>query len=260
LKRYISALVWAPLLLGLSYLGGIYTAVLVSILTVLALLEFLNIVKRLGITVWYKLTIAFTCIWLLNMFFGNKEWMMPILICWLIMTFGRLALQYPKVNLEEASYNLLGLIYPVAFYSYLYLLRQLPQGAIWTFFTLFLVWSTDTLAYLIGRGFGHFPLAPKVSPNKTVEGSIGGLLGCFIVGLIFKFVWMGEVPFLHTIILSLIVGVVGQIGDLFESSLKRSAGIKDSGSLIPGHGGILDRSDSLIFVLPLIYHYIVNFV
>ncbi len=70
----------------------------------------------------------------------------------------------------------------------------------------------------------------------------------------------GEVPFLHTIILSLIVGVVGQIGDLFESSLKRSAGIKDSGSLIPGHGGILDRSDSLIFVLPLIYHYIVNFV
>ncbi len=169
MKRYISALVWAPLLLGLSYLGGIYTAVLVSILTVLALLEFLNIVKRLGITVWYKLTIAFACIWLLNMFFGNKEWMMPILICWLIMTFGRLALQYPKVNLEEASYNLLGLIYPVAFYSYLYLLRQLPQGAIWTFFTLFLVWSTDTLAYLIGRGFGHFPLRRKLVQIKLLK-------------------------------------------------------------------------------------------
>jgi phosphatidate cytidylyltransferase len=259
LKRFISALVWAPLLLGLSYLGGAYTAVLVSILTILALLEFLNIIKHLGIKVWYILTIAFTFIWLLNMFIGNKEWMMPILICWIIITFGRLAMQYPEVNLEEACYNLLGMIYPVAFYSYLYLLRQLPQGVIWTFFTFFLVWSTDTFAYLIGRGFGHYPLAPKVSPNKTIEGSIGGLLGCFFVGLIFMF-WMGEVPFLHIIILSLIVGIVGQIGDLFESSLKRSAGIKDSGSLIPGHGGILDRSDSLIFVLPLIYYYIVNFV
>lgn len=259
MKRFISALVWAPLLLGLSYLGGVYTAVLVSILTIMALLEFLNIVKHLGIKVWYILTIGFTFLWLLNMFIGNKEWMMPILICWLIITFSRLAMQYPEVNLEEASYNLLGIIYPVVFYSYLYLLRQLPQGVVWTFFTFFLVWSTDTFAYLIGKGFGHYPLAPKVSPNKTIEGSIGGLLGCFIVGLIFWF-WMGEFSFLHTIIISLIVGVVGQIGDLFESSLKRSAGIKDSGSLIPGHGGILDRSDSLIFVLPLIYYYIVNFV
>jgi CDP-diglyceride synthetase len=225
----------------------------------MALLEFLNIVKHLGIKVWYILTIGFTFLWLLNMFIGNKEWMMPILICWLIITFSRLAMQYPEVNLEEAGYNLLGIIYPVVFYSYLYLLRQLPQGVVWTFFTFFLVWSTDTFAYLIGKGFGHYPLAPKVSPNKTIEGSIGGLLGCFIVGLVFRF-WMGEFSFLHTIIISLIVGIVGQIGDLFESSLKRSAGIKDSGSLIPGHGGILDRSDSLIFVLPLIYYYIVNFV
>jgi phosphatidate cytidylyltransferase len=259
LKRFISALVWAPLLLGLSYLGGVYIAVLVSILTILALLEFLNIVKHLRIKVWYTLVIIFTVIWLLNMFIGYKEWMMPILICWLIIIFGRLAMQYPEVNLEEASYNLLGMIYPVAFFSYLYLLRQLPQGIIWTFFVFFLVWSTDTFAYLIGKGFGRNPLAPKVSPNKTVEGSVGGLLGCLIVGLIFRF-WMSEVSFLHTIILSLIVGIVGQIGDLFESSLKRSAGIKDSGTLIPGHGGILDRSDSLIFVLPIIYYYIVIFV
>lgn len=259
MKRFISALVWAPLLLGLSYLGGVYIAVLVSILIILALFEFFNIVKHLGIKVWHTLIITFTFIWLLNMFIGHKEWMMPILICWLIIIFGRLAMQYPEVNFEEASYNLLAMIYPVAFFSYLYLLRQLPLGVVWTFFTFFLVWSTDTFAYLIGKGFGHNPLAPKVSPNKTVEGSVGGLLGCLIVGLIFRF-WMAEVSFLHTIILSLIVGIVGQIGDLFESSLKRNAGIKDSGSLIPGHGGILDRSDSLIFVLPIIYYYIVNFV
>lgn len=259
MKRFISALVWAFLLLGLSYLGGGYIAVLVSILIILALWEFLNIIKHLGIKVWYPLIITFTFIWLLNLFVGQKEWMMPILICWIIIIFGYLVMQYPKVNLEEASYNLLGMIYPVVFFSYLFLLRQLPQGVIWTFFTFFLVWSTDTFAYLIGKGFGSNPLAPKVSPNKTVEGSVGGLLGCLIVGLIFRF-WMSEVSLLHTIILSLIAGIVGQIGDLFESSLKRSAGIKDSGTLIPGHGGILDRSDSLIFVLPIIYYYIVIFV
>jgi phosphatidate cytidylyltransferase len=231
--------------------------ILVSVLTVLALLEYLKIIEHLGIKAWNITIISFTVFWLLNIFYGSKEWMLPILIFWLIIAFSRLALEYPRISLEEASYNLLAIIYPVGFFSYLYLLRQLPQGLTWTFLTFFLVWATDTFAYLIGKGIGKHPLAPNVSPHKTIEGSLGGLLGSIAVGLVFWF-WIREVSLLHTLVLSLIAGLVGQVGDLFESSLKRSAGLKDSGTLIPGHGGILDRSDSLIFVLPLIYYYIVN--
>jgi len=259
LKRLISALIWAPLLLGLSYFGGVYTAFLVSILIILALREFLLMGEHLGIIAWYSLTTVFTLIWLVNIFIGHKEWMLPILVFWVVITFSRLALQYPQVKLEEVGFNFLAVIYSVVLFSYLYLLRQIDHGISWSFLIFFLVWSTDTCAYLIGRRFGQHLLAPKVSPKKTLEGSLGGLLGSVIVGLI-SWYWMGGVALWHIIVLSLIVGVGGQIGDLFESALKRSAGIKDSGNLIPGHGGILDRSDSLIFVLPLVYYYIVNFV
>ncbi|HWQ89387.1 MAG TPA: phosphatidate cytidylyltransferase [Desulfitobacteriaceae bacterium] len=258
LKRIISALIWASLLLGLSYFGGIYTVLLVSILTILALLEYLKIIEHLGIKVWHVTVITFALFWLFNIFYGSKEWIMPILILWLIIVFGRLALRYPQVSLEEASYNLLAIIYPVGFFSYLFLLRQLPQGLTWTFLTFFLIWATDVFAYLIGKGIGKHPLAPKISPHKTIEGAIGGLCGSIVVGLVFWY-WIGGVSLAHVFVLSLITGCIGQIGDLFESSLKRSAGIKDSGSLIPGHGGILDRCDSLIFILPLIYYYIVIF-
>ena len=259
LKRLIGALIWAPLLLGLSYLGGVYTAFLVSILAILALREFLHIGEHMKIKAWYTLTIAFSLVWLVNIFIGNKEWMLPLLVFWVIIAMSRLALQYPQIKLEEVGYNLLAVIYPVVLYSYLYLLRQNSQGINWTFLTFLLVWSTDTFAYLIGRRFGRHLLAPKVSPKKTLEGALGGLLGSVLVGLIFWH-WMGGISLRQVIFLSLLVGFVGQIGDLFESAIKRSAGVKDSGSLIPGHGGILDRSDSLIFVLPLVYYYVMNFV
>ncbi len=259
MKRLIGALIWAPLLLGLSYFGGVYAAFLVSILIILALREFLIIGEHIGIIAWHTLNTVFTFIWLANIFIGNKEWMLPILVFWVVVTFSRLALQYPKVKLEEVSFNFLAVIYSVVLFSYLYLLRQIDQGITWTFLIFLLVWATDIFAYLIGRRFGQHLLAPKVSPKKTLEGALGGLIGCILVGLIFWY-WRGGVALWHIIVLSLIVGLGGQVGDLFESALKRSAGIKDSGSLIPGHGGILDRSDSLIFVLPLVYYYIVNVV
>ncbi|MHB8126482.1 MAG: phosphatidate cytidylyltransferase [Desulfitobacteriaceae bacterium] len=259
LKRVISALIWAPLLLGLNYFGGVYSVFLVSILIILALREFLLIGKHMGITVWYHLTTVFTLFWLVNIFLGNKEWMFSILVFWVVLSISRMALQYPHVKLEAVGFNFLAVFYSVVLFSYLYLLRQINQGITWTFLIFILVWATDIFAYLIGRRFGQHLLAPKVSPKKTLEGSLGGLLGSILVGLIFWYC-MGGVSLGHIIVLSLIVGLGGQIGDLFESALKRSAGIKDSGSLIPGHGGILDRCDSLIFVLPLVYYYIVIFV
>ena len=252
LKRTISSLIGAPFILGLTYLGGSYTAFLVAMLSLLTLREFLQIGEHMGIRAWYKLTTLVSVAWLISLFIGGQEWTLPLIIFWLLIVLGRLALTYPKTQLLEASFNFLAILYSVVLLSHLYLLRQF-RGIEWTFLTFFLVWATDIGAYLIGRQFGRHLLAPQVSPKKTVEGSFGGLVFCIAVALGFWHL-VGGASWITYIVIGLIVGTSGQIGDLFESALKRSAGVKDSGKLIPGHGGVLDRFDSLIFVLPLVYY------
>ena len=124
------------------------------------------------------------------------------------------------------------------------------------FLALFIVWATDSGAYFVGRKFGKTKLIPSVSPNKTVEGSLGGIVSAVVVALIMVFLYPKQAPsisLLHLVILAAIFSVVGQIGDLVESSLKRHFGVKDSGKILPGHGGILDRFDSLIFVFPMMH-------
>jgi len=252
-KRTISALIGAPIFLELTYLGGPYTAFLVVLLTLLSLWEFLQLGEHLGLHPWYKLTTVVAVVWLIGLFIGGKEWMMPALVFWLLIGLGRLALTYPKTLFLEASFNLLSILYTVVLLSHFYLLRQLPRGLEWTFLTILLVWATDIGAYLIGKRFGRHLLAPQVSPKKTIEGSLGGLVFCIVVAFAF---WrlVGGTSWVTYMIVAVIVGISAQIGDLFESALKRSAGVKDSGKLIPGHGGVLDRFDSLIFALPLVYY------
>ncbi len=252
-KRTMSALIGAPILLGLIYLGGPYTAFLVAVLTLLALREFLQIGVQMGVNAWYIQTTAAAAVWLTSLYLGREEWIMPALFVWLLICLGRLALTYPKSPLAEANFNLLAVLYAVILLSHLYLLRQLPRGLEWTFLTIFLVWATDIGAYLIGRQFGRHLLAPKVSPKKTLEGSAGGLMFCMAMAITFWYL-VGEDSWITYVVLGLVIGISAQVGDLFESALKRSAGVKDSGKLIPGHGGILDRFDSLIFALPLVYY------
>lgn len=253
LKRIISALIGAPLFLGLIYLGGPYTAFLVVVLTLLALQEFMQIGEQMGMRPWSKLTTLVSVVWLISLSIGGAEWMLQMFVFWLLIGLGRLALTYPRTSLSETSFNLLSVLYSVVLLSHLYLLRQLPNGLEWTFLTVFLVWATDIGAYLIGRQFGSHLLAPQVSPKKTVEGSLGGLLFSLAVALVFWRI-VGGATWIMYIFMGVIIGISAQIGDLCESALKRSAGVKDSGTLIPGHGGILDRFDSLIFALPLMYY------
>ena len=116
------------------------------------------------------------------------------------------------------------------------------------------VWMTDTGAYLVGRKWGKHKLAPALSPNKTVEGSLGGLALALLTGALFG-LWI-HLPLRDGLAVGLIAGVMGQVGDLFESALKREIGIKDFGGIMPGHGGALDRFDSLLFVTPLAFCYL----
>lgn len=253
LKRTISALIGAPLLLGFAYLGGPYTAFLVAGLCLLALREFLGLEKLAGVPVWYGLGLTGALIWLVNLFWGHTEWLPAIVVLWLLVYLGRAGLGYPAVTAGQAGVNFLAWVYAIVLLSHLYLLRLLDGGEKWLFFTFFVVWANDTGAYLVGRAWGRHPLAPKVSPHKTVEGAIGGLVFSMLTGLA-SWRWIGHFDWFFFLALSLLAAVAGQVGDLFESALKREAGIKDSGKLIPGHGGILDRFDSLIFALPIVYY------
>lgn len=252
IKRILSALIGAPVLLLLTWLGGLYLAVLVVGLALLGLREFLIIGEKAGFATPSKLIGFFCCIWLGVFLTGHTDWLLPLAMIWFILIFGSYALNYPNLSFSQASYGFLAFVYPVALFTFLYYLRELPQGVYWCFFVFLIVWITDTGAYFTGSALGKRKLAPRVSPNKSVEGAIGGLLSAVVLGFVFWF-FLKEGTLSAILLLSFVTSVVSQIGDLFESALKRSAGVKDSGSLIPGHGGILDRFDSFLFALPVVY-------
>jgi phosphatidate cytidylyltransferase len=122
-------------------------------------------------------------------------------------------------------------------------------------FALAIIWASDTVAYFTGRAIGKHPLAPKISPKKTWEGSVAGMIGSLIAAYAFHF-WL-PIPLSHLLAMAALGNIAGQMGDLLESACKRSAGVKDSGGLLPGHGGILDRIDALILCIPVIWYYLV---
>lgn len=122
-------------------------------------------------------------------------------------------------------------------------------------FMLVIIWVNDSAAYFVGRAIGKRKLCPSISPGKTIEGAIGGIVGGVIAGFIYVHFSSIQLGFGQLLLLCLLIGVAGIIGDLAESAIKRSAGAKDSGSIIPGHGGLLDRIDSMLFVLPVLYFF-----
>lgn len=151
-----------------------------------------------------------------------------------------------------------GVLYVALLFSHFITLRLVPDGNRWLLFALAIVWSGDTGAYYGGRAWGKKKLSPVISPNKTVEGALAGLVASMCVGLILVRVFGldNDISVILTLFLALIAGVAGIFGDLTESYIKRWAGVKDSGKLIPGHGGLLDRVDSVLFSVPVVYYFI----
>ncbi len=159
------------------------------------------------------------------------------------------------MDMTPVSGVILGILYIPLLMSHFMMVRQTPAGAIWIFFILILAFSGDIAAYYVGRALGTKKLLPQVSPGKTVEGTIGLIAGSIAGCLVFRQLFLPSLPVIHAVLLGLMGSIVGQLGDLCESALKRSAGVKDSGTLLPGHGGILDRLDCLMFIAPFVYYY-----
>ena len=158
---------------------------------------------------------------------------------------------------KELSVAILGLAYVPLLLSYAGLLRDIPFGREWIFLVLVIVMSCDTLAYFVGLNWGRHRLYYVVSPNKSVEGALGGLIGACLGALIASLTFFPHLDGYDVLFLGLGMGGISQLGDLVESLLKRSFGVKDSGSIIPGHGGLLDRLDSLLLTFPVAFYYAV---
>ncbi len=242
------------------YTSAFWLSAAVSVVTLLALLEYTN----LSVTGDRdRLTDLFGVLSGVLMpplcYLYGKEVFLPLIIGSLFVFFlaGILRNGDFKASALDTALKTLGIVYIALPLSHVILLGNIGSGRLWMIFMLFIIWANDTFAYFTGKTIGRHKLSPFISPNKTVEGAVGGLAGGILAGYIlgrYLAIGMGT---LEILLFSLLLGLIGIIGDLSESLLKRSAGVKDSGHIIPGHGGVLDRIDSLLFPIPFIYYFLI---
>lgn len=260
LTRIISALCLIPLVIATIFLAPRpLFALIVNGICTFALWEFL----RLGDTIfsrippWFTLVFAFACGGLVvHPWFEGHAVLGLVLFVLTVSTLAVARSRAPGEVLVRAVWPAMGFFYLFLFFSYVidirFGLRPEIGAALLVFFLCF-QWVGDTLAYFVGRTLGRHPLAPAISPKKTIEGTFGGLLGSALVGVALSFtLFDGRAP-LAFAGFGIAMGGLGQLGDLLESQFKRTAGVKDSSNLIPGHGGVLDRIDSLILTAPVFY-------
>jgi phosphatidate cytidylyltransferase len=265
LVRVLAGLVLIPLVLVVNHVGGVVFAVFVALLAALACREFNAMFADLipaGIRLVGILGSALIC---LAFHFGSIEsgTVLATLLLAAVLV-GSLWRQDRASFASTASMSFMGLIYTGWLLGFFVLLRDMDHGPAgpghagrdYVLIVLILTWSYDALAYLGGSFLGRRRLFTRISPSKTVEGTLIGIAGSIAAALISKMTFAGYFGWAEAVVLGLLMGVAAQTGDLVESMFKRSARAKDSSHLIPGHGGMLDRSDSLLLTGPMFYLYI----
>ncbi len=263
LPRVAVILVGIPCLYFITLRGGVFFLVLADLIILLGLREFYVLMRAKGYEPFELL--GYFCALAISWYAWGQGIGVP-----LILTGSLLAIMVRELFRKDMSQSLahiavtiFGIMYIGWMGSHLVMMRQLPAalglddyiGARLVFFAALVTWATDTGAYLFGVALGRHKLIPRISPNKTVEGAIGGLLAASFCGWLCAKTMMPFLTPLAGAVVGLVTGVMAQLGDLTESMIKRDVGIKDSAELIPGHGGVLDRFDSLLFTVPVLYYY-----
>jgi phosphatidate cytidylyltransferase len=225
----------------------------VEIFIIWGLYEFYLMAERKGVYINKTIGMCFAAMMPLSSYFPAESLIVEMaLLCLFLVQFDSSA---PRSSIVGVAVTLLGVLYVGWLFSFFVKIKLLEDGAKWVFYTAFVTKMCDTGAFFIGRKWGHKKLIPHISPNKTVEGAIGGLT-CAVLASLFSKTYLGDiVPTGHLLLLGFFVGIMSEFGDLAESLIKRDAGMKDSGAL-PGLGGILDVIDSLLFTAPLVHFYL----
>ncbi|MBU0687038.1 MAG: phosphatidate cytidylyltransferase [Candidatus Margulisbacteria bacterium] len=263
LIRSISVFIAAPIVIACVWYGSVPFLILISAFAIVSINEFYWMMQKRGFKPAYFIGNFFTLFFIVFAFFALKKNWEPAHSAILTMAasvtlISGLFLRRPKHVIVDVAATLFGMIYIGWFLSYLLFIRSLTEHGAFLFFLMITIWANDSTAYLVGTLFGRHKLSPDISPKKSIEGSIAGLLVCIIAGIIFsQYIGM---DILHAIMLGALVSIMAQVSDLVESLIKRDVGVKDSGHVIPGHGGLLDRIDSFILTAPLMYYYVVWFV
>ncbi len=259
--RVLGAAFIVPLLMLTSWLGSIYWSFLVGIIIALGIWEYGQLVEKKG----YEIPVASLAV--LGFFLAQCAFIDSRMGMWQeingrMIGFAVLCAMlwilvwglWKKKDVSLWAVSLFGFLWVGGGLCHLIFLQGLNWGDVYfAWLAIFITWATDTGAFVVGSWIGKNKMAPNISPNKTWEGCIGGVLFCLFI-IFFYNLWFLHLPTFAMLAIGCIGSILDQVGDLVESYLKRWAGVKDSGKLIPGHGGILDRFDSLILVAPVVYY------
>lgn len=256
--RELTAAVLVPFAVWVTGWGHPYIFdVTVALVAVLALYEFLILGRKKGYDIPVVLCLLI-CLFIIAAFvLEHISVEMGMFVTLLVIPASYV---FRNVSIDEAlpssAVAVLGTMYVGMLAGSLVRLRNdFPEGPKLVYFLLLVVWLGDAGAYYVGKKFGKRKLSPRISPKKTIEGAIGGIAASVITAVIIQQTFFSEFPLLHAVIVGIVLSIAGVIGDLAESMWKRSAAVKDSGTLIPGHGGFLDRFDSILFTAPILYVY-----
>lgn len=279
-KRIISAVIAVIALIFIMMQPPFVMGIAVFAVSIIALYEFYQSVRKVNfnpVRVVGFLSCILFLLYIISYSFAPELFETPLgtlsrtlfqrnivfLIIYVVVFYLMMQLIFNKerFTLDDIAVTLLGIVYVPFLLSFIFLVRCMDNGfeMVWIIFAG--TFSTDTFAYFTGKLFGRKKLLPKISPNKTVAGAIGGIIGSVVCTFAFGYFYINlyagiNLPNYHYIFIGILCGVIAQLGDWAASAIKRSVGIKDFGHIMPGHGGLLDRIDSLLFVAPAIYFYL----
>lgn len=256
-QRIITGVAAAALFLGMLWLGGYAYGLFIVLLAAVGFHEFARLnhisgpgsgrfvgyLAVLGIVIPFELIFPTFPV-------THEQFLWFVMLILLTLT----VFVHNKTNLRQAAIVLIGVIYIGYGFHYMIVTRLMPEdGLLWSLFIFGCIWLTDTGAYFTGMLLGRHHLAPQISPKKTVEGAIGGVLFAVVFAAIFALLSPDFIQLGYALAQAAVIAVIGQIGDLIQSAYKRMQGVKDSGTILPGHGGILDRTDSWLVVFPALH-------
>lgn len=261
--RLVSGIILLAITITIVFFGGnilFATLFAISLIGSMELYRIIKIHKSFPGILGYGAGIIFYGI----LYFNLEQYQMFFFIIYLMLLMFAYVFSFPTYTTEQIAITFLGLFYVNIMLSYIYQVRMLEDGALIVWLIFIGAWGSDTCAYCVGMLFGKHKIAPKLSPKKSLEGCIGGVVGAALLGMGYAAIIQNrlvgiENPLFVFAVIGAASSVIAQIGDLAASAIKRNHDIKDYGTLIPGHGGILDRFDSIIFTAPIVYYLAVLF-
>ncbi|MGM9924101.1 MAG: phosphatidate cytidylyltransferase [Bacillus sp. (in: firmicutes)] len=255
-QRIVTAVIAAAVFLPIVMYGGTPFTILLYLMATIGLHELLKMHKlpALSASGLIGFVMLWVVLWPVADVFTLGDWSISkthVVLIGAIFLLICTVISKNRFTFDHVGFMLISVLYVGIGFYYINATRE--EGLLFVFFVLFTLWATDSGAYFVGRAIGKNKLWPEISPNKTIEGALGGIGAAVLVALIFAFATDLDVSLVKLLVMGIVIAVFGQLGDLVQSAFKRHYGVKDSGNLLPGHGGILDRTDSWIFVFPILH-------